>query len=226
MKTLLYPSAGEDWKIVLKQFCNEIDQFIFVDLYYTPKNIRDFKKHILKVGSIESENIIGSFDSEITLACEGKNRYKKVEPSYCILNVLINNLAKRVIFRKGFGQYALNELEDSSLYCFYHRGDSAGEGGSNTFYLANRDANHKPLAKLFDILISKLKSKSLIISDGSNVGFRKLRLIYNNISKLGKEACKKDLLGESIALHNVTLKCIDVLDYRYNHTLVWEVSKI
>jgi len=153
------------------------------------------------------------------------NLYRDIEPAYYKIKIKINDAIKTIVFRKGFGQYALNELENNSLYCFYHRGDSQGEGGSNVFYLGNRNSHHKTISKLFDLLVTKLMPISLIVSDGSNTDSKDLRKIYKKISELDRETVIKDMINKTITMYGMNLKLIDVLDYRYNHTLVWKMEK-
>lgn len=223
MKILLYPSAGNnDWKISFKQFKNKIDKFIFVDIIYTSRSIENFKEYLSSIGEIENESIIGNFDNCIKSL---NKKFRELDPAYYAVELTINGNTKHIVFRKGFGQYALNELDDNSLDIFYHRGDSQGEGGSNVFYLGNRKANHLPLAKLFDKLKSKLKTKSLIVSDGSNTDSKQLNKLYEDIYNLKKEEVKKNVIDKTINIYGTDIVCMDVLDYRYNHTLVWKVSK-
>lgn len=223
MKILLYPSAGNnDWKISFKQFKNKIDKFIFVDIIYTSISIENFKEYLSSIGEIENESIIGNFDNGIKSI---NKKFRELEPAYYTIELTINGNTKHIVFRKGFGQYALNELEDNSLDIFYHRGDSQGESGSNVFYFGNRKANHLPLAKLFDKLKSKLKTESLIVSDGSNTDSKQLNKLYEDIYNLKKEEVKKNVIDKTINIYGIDIVCMDVLDYRYNHTLVWKVSK-
>lgn len=226
MKTLLYPSAGnEDWKKALEQFLDSMDKFIFADLNYSEANLKNFKIHIAGLGIIEKEEATGSFSNLVTSVVDGKNRYCDIEPVYYNLHLRIKDELKIIIFRKGFGQYALYELENSSLDVFYHRGDSQGESGSNVFYLANRNAKHMPISKLFNTLISKLKDQALIVSDGSNTDFQKLNKTYKKIKDLKKEDVLENIENTEVRISNIVLKCIDALDYRYNHTLIWQVIK-
>ena len=226
MKILLYPSAGkEDWKIAFEQFIEKVDKFIFADINYNLQDLLKFKKHLSSIGVIDLEEIIGSFDEAIQVIDNGDERYKDMKPAYYKVVIKYKNDLKTVIFRKGFGQYALNELDDNSLYCFYHRGDGQGECGSDVFYLGNRNMKHKPIGKLFNLLIKKLANKSLIISDGSNTDSKILKTIYRKISNLKKDEVLKNLVNTTAIIYGTKLKCTDVLDYRYNHTLVWGVSK-
>lgn len=65
------------------------------------------------------------------------------------------------------------ELEKSSLDYFIHRGDSGGEGGSRIYFLSNLNPDYKPISRLYDKLLYRLKPDGYIISDGSNVRFKK-----------------------------------------------------
>jgi len=226
MKTLFYPSAGnEDWKNTLVQFLDSTDKFIFADINYSENHLKNFKRHVAEVGLITAEEKIGTFSGQMTIVSNGKNSYRHLEPAYYHLHVTIKNIKKIITFRKGFGQYALNELDENGLHVFYHRGDSVGESGSNVFYLANRHARHKPLEKLFNVLSSKLTNNSVIVSDGSNTDFKQFKILYRNIKDLDKQTVIDSIVGKEISILDTTLKCIDVLDRRHNHTLAWEVSK-
>lgn len=226
MRTLLYPSAGKsDWKVALNQFIESIDKFIFADIQYTTNDINTFKKYLAKISTITHEDLIGSFEHNIHTINNEENKYQEIKPAYYQIEILINDFKKIVVFRKGFGQYALYELENDSLNCFYHRGDSQGEGGSNVFYLGDRNARHKPIAKLFDTLLTKLTNKSLIVSDGSNADFKAFNEIYSIIKDLTRNLAIGKVMDKTISIKGIDLRCINVLDYRYNHTLVWEVKK-
>jgi hypothetical protein len=187
--------------------------------------LNDFRNYLSKIATINTEQTIGSFGRRIQSVWDGRNRYHEIQPAYYQLDININNSNKIIIFRKGYGQYALYELENDSLNCFYHRGDSTGEGGSNVFYLGNRDSRHGPIARLFDRLLLKLTDKALIVTDGSNSDFGVLKEFYSTIRNLGKDIVVEKSKNKTISIGGAVLRCVDVLDYRYNHTLVWEVSK-
>ena len=79
-----------------------------------------------------------------------------------------------VVQRRGFGQYALHEVPDSSLHMFLHRGDSGGEGGSGAYFLSNHRMAHPPLSMLLNVLKRKLSYPALVGSDGSNTSIQQL----------------------------------------------------
>ncbi len=229
MKRLLYPSCGRDDALYfLKIFMEKIDEFIFADLNFRSGDISFFENYLKTLQKIENLEltILGDFTGRyITLFDPGLNKtYRKIAPSYAIFEFTINNQTKRVILRKGFGQFAILELNDESLDIFIHRGDGTGESGSGIFYLGNRKLKYKPISNIFDKLTQKLKNGALIISDGSNVDFKKVNRLYKRIKSLHKKEVKK-LLPVEIKIGNITLRAIDVLDRRYNHTLVWKIEK-
>ena len=92
-----------------------------------------------------------------------KDRVRHIEPSYYIFEFEYKNRLKKVTLRKGFGQFAILELEDNSLDYFVHRGDGMGEGGNAVFYLGNQKLRYKPISKLFDTLIKKIKNQGFTL---------------------------------------------------------------
>ncbi len=221
---LLYPSAAnEDWKNILKIFIDKTDKFIFSDLNYSENNIRQFTSYIKSLEGIHFLNnkLIGDFNLKVQ-----KNKtFQEIKAAYFTIKFLYKNVKKEVVFRKGFGQCALYELENGSLKYFCHRGDGTGESGSGVFYLGNRNLKHPPLSRLFDTLTKKLSSNSYIVSDGSNTDFKKLKKVYRDIKLLSKNEVKP-LLPIIIKIKDIKLSAIDVLDVRYNHTLIWKVEKL
>ena len=228
MKRLLYPSCGkEDAFYFLKVFIDEVDEFIFADLNFELKDVNFFESYLKRKIKNLRLKILGNFNANcITLFDPDlQKRYRKIAPAYGIFEFEVNDKIKRVILRKGFGQFAILELNDESLDIFVHRGDGEGEGGSGVFYLGNRKSKYKPISCLFDKIIQKLKDGALIISDGSNVDFKKLRTFYKKISSLKEEEVKA-LLPVEMKIGKTILKAIDVMGKRYNHTLIWKLKKL
>ncbi len=232
IKTLIYPNAGKsDWKVAFRQYIDTVDRFIFVDIDYNRKDIESFKQYLCEYATLDDdEKISEPFDSETDDSkternSDSKHSYREIKRAYCFLYLKHKGRDKKIIFRKGFGQCALNELDDDSLYCFYHRGDSDGESGSNVFYLGNRNSHYKPIGRLFDKIISKIVDKGLIVTDGSNCDFEKLNKIYRSIKEKERKEAVEKCINKEVCIKNIILKCTAVLDYRYNHTLEWEVDK-
>src|SRR4051794_18227136 len=65
----------------------------------------------------------------------------------------------------GFGQRAFQK-EISSLGVFFYRGDSEGEGGSGFHWLRRQNLK---------VVLNKLISGGLLVTDGSNGGSRRYR---------------------------------------------------
>lgn len=147
--------------------------------------------------------------------------YRFVKPAY-LTEVFVRRIDGRritAIRRRGFGQYALAELDDRSVNVFVHRGDSEGEGGSNVFYLANLRRNHEPCSNLFEKLARKLAPRALIISDGSNARIRPLRRFHNkNIA--GHEAYRS-ICGLEFSYGDRVWRCVGYMQRRNGPTLIW-----
>jgi hypothetical protein len=71
--------------------------------------------------------------------CGNQRPYRKLEPGRLkqLYERVSDGRRLTVIRRRGFGQYVLGEFPNRSIGVFVHRGDSPGDGGSNTYFLAN-----------------------------------------------------------------------------------------
>jgi hypothetical protein len=114
-----------------------------------------------------------------------------------------------VVRRRGFGEYALDEFPNRSIGVFVHRGDSPGEGGSNTYFLANKKLDHRPLSRLFDKLTQKLADRALIISDGSLVDPR----------------LKRRFRGQQFIFGSFEWKHAGFIGGHGSPTSIWEVAR-
>lgn len=175
-RIFFYPSAGRDWMEPLSQFAEGMDEFRFVDICYQFNNASRIALDgwELVPGSTALHGPAVSRMS--TRQYEYGHEFRHIEPAWLSdsYRSLRDGRHIRVTRRRGFGQYALHELPDSSLGVFWHRGDSQGEGGSNVWYLANRPRRHPPLSNLFEVLKRKLAYPALIASDGANTRFAEL----------------------------------------------------
>lgn len=182
-KVFMYPCAGSDIPDILEAFGHRFDTFVFVDIRY--KFHRDAMPPVPGWKVVPgTRRLIGKPVDRMRSVQSGKTRYREIEPAWLKFDMqhLTTGRVVTVCLRRGFGQYALQELEDESLAMFLHRGDSCGEGGSAVCYLANRRVSHPPLSMLFDVIKRKLASDAWIGSDGSNT---KIRELY-------KAACEGD----------------------------------
>lgn len=157
-RIFFYPSAGSDWMEPLTQFIEWMDEFRFIDIRYQFKNARP-----IPLGGWDlledSAVLLGPAVSRGHILQDGKGcEFRHIEPAWLSHAYRNPRDGRQVLVtrRRGFGQYALHELPDSSVGVFWHRGDSAGEGGSNVWYLANRPRRHPPLSNLFEVIKRKL----------------------------------------------------------------------
>lgn len=217
-KLLMSVCAGMDIPDFVQAFGSRFDTFLFVDLKY------DFSRLVLPSidGWVElsgTRRIVGKQSDRIRHVEAGESRYREIEPAWMRVNYKNKETGKDIelCFRRGFGQYALHELEDGSLSMFVHRGDSRGEGGSNTFFLANRRATHQPLSRLFDVIKTKLAPESWIVSDGSNCDISQLRRAAGNSEEVEQFQWKGLRLEREMSLEK-----------RVNspRTVVWRVTPI
>jgi hypothetical protein len=126
--------------------------------------------------------------------------------------------------RRGFGQYALvNEFSDRAIGVFMHRGDSPGEGGSNVYFLANKDSRHEPCGRLFDKLSKKLDDRALIITDGSNTRLKRLRAFHRQ--DIAGPAAYSAAAKLAFVYGGFSWQCVGYMSNKYGPTLIWGLSR-
>jgi len=213
---LLYPASGKhDCKIFVNDLFRYVDEFIFCDLTYT---YNSDSSPIIKnsIFNLIDHKIIGNPTETILKKISEFGEYRDVNPAY-IIERYEHVYSKKnfiVTWRRGFGQFSVIELEDNSLDIFVHRGDSPGEGGSNIYFLGNKEKYYKPISNLFNQLKNKLKDESFIITDGFLTTFKFLK---NNETKIGDRFEKEGMVWE----------CFDkYTDKKIRPTYIWKVSKI
>jgi hypothetical protein len=160
---------------------------------------------------------------------EGRS-YSSIEPARLTEDYERISDAKRfkMTRRRGYGQYALAEFSDRSLGVFVHRGDSAGGGGSNVFFLANKKRDHAPCSDLFDKLAYKLADRALVISDGSNarIGFvKKFHPKRDSDETLSGPQAYERLQGKHFTFGAFDWRCVGYLSQKNGPTLVWDISR-
>ena len=176
-KSFLYPSAGSDWEQPFRIFAPYVDEFIFADIGYqfsTPKPM-SFEGWDL---CSSDTRLTGPATDQMRCVQDSSSRYRDIHPAWLKQTFKQQGTGKTVTVtrRRGFGQYAIDELPNASLGVFLHRGDSMGEGGSGVFYFGNKRLEHPPLNRIFDNLKRKLAFPALIASDGSNSKIMQLRV--------------------------------------------------
>lgn len=174
-RIFMYPCAGFDIVEPVQALADQFDTFVFVDIKYrfdrfSPPSIPGWDEVL---GSVQ---LTGPATDAMRVVQRERGHHREIEPAWrrsCYRNPGTGR-AINLVFRRGFGQYALHELCDGTLGMFLHRGDSGGEGGSGTFFLANHRMSHPPLSMLVDVIKRKLGTPALIASDGSNTNIRQL----------------------------------------------------
>jgi hypothetical protein len=204
-----------------------VDEFHFADIAYDfsdqrrrPKLPDDVRWRFI------SEELVGTPIATIEQRCSATRRgYRELEPAW------LNQVYERsddgrrikVVWRRGFGQYALAEFAAGSLGVFVHRGDSGGEGGSNVFYLGNRARDHEPCSNLFDKLRERLPDKALIVSDGSNSDIPFIAQFHRK--DIASEAAFARMRDRHFDYGGLDWRCVGYLGPRYGPTLVWQVGR-
>ncbi|KDB52906.1 hypothetical protein X805_15100 [Sphaerotilus natans subsp. natans DSM 6575] len=173
----IYPCAGSDVVGPIEHFGQQMETFVFVDIRYQFSRF-EVRKPAGWHEDPDSVLIEGPLRSGISpVFLDGQRHYRHIKPAWRHSQYVHAATGRTidVVFRRGFGQYALHEMPDESLGVFFHRGDSLGEGGSGVFFLANRHKHHAPLSNLLDVIKRKVAYPALIVSDGSNTSIRALQ---------------------------------------------------
>lgn len=187
--TFFYPCAGMDAVDPIEQFGSVFDVFVFVDTQYDlthfhPPHVPGW---VEESSSIEVE---GPLRGQPKTVVEENAKYRDLAPAWRRSRFVHQGTGREiaVVFRRGFGQYALHELEDQSIGMFLHRGDSSGEGGSGVIFLGNQRLDHPPISMMMDVLKRKLAYPALVGSDGSNTRIPQLRAATTDESVQGFES--------------------------------------
>lgn len=178
---LFYPCSGKDWIDIFHHYAEQISVFVFTDLHYQfdSGRITEFCTAVNPDWTVVngSVRLLGQPYARIEYAEDPSGRsYRFLHPAWLSVNFqnTTSNKKLHVIWRRGFGEYALREFRDASIDIFCHRGDSDGEGGSATHFLSDRRLRHPLLSRLYSTLRIKLKPNARVISDGSNTKFKHL----------------------------------------------------
>ncbi len=216
-KIFFYPCAGRDWKQPLSAFSGAFDRFVFVDLGY------QFDCEVpLDVPALlrkeRSRHLRGPARSECRIISPAHGPYRDIEPAWLHEEFIDTQSGHNVNVtrRRGFGQYALDEFEDGSLGMFFHRGDSSGEGGSNTWFFSNHRFRDPVLGMLFDKVKRKLANPAYIATDGSNV----------TLTQLLKAARGETQGIEQFTSGGLHWELVGILPFKeQRNTVIWRVSK-
>lgn len=164
---LFYPAAGRDTAVFIDAFSPFITDYLFNDLHYS--SLTDARPVAPPRFTVTYEHAPSASlrDAQID-----RHYWRNVEPSMLVQHLRSGDEAIVVRRRRGFGQYALQELAPRSVGVFVHRRDGMGDGGSNMWFLGNVKKRHEPLSDLWDKLSGRLADKAILISDGSLTRFK------------------------------------------------------
>ena len=225
--TFFYPCAYEDHAEPLAVFGDIIDEFWFGDTNYCADLNMTSALNGRSGHRLVSCEKSGSLNKKIENRTDDDGRpYRYLLPSKRIETYeRTDGRRLTVIRRRGFGQMALtNEFQQRSIGVFMHRGDSAGESGSNVYFLANLPSRYEPCARLFEKLSWCLTDKALIISDGSNACIRNVRKFHDS----NLDGCEvfERLREVNFTFGQFRWSCVGWLGRRYGPTLVWGLTRI
>lgn len=223
-RRLFYPCAGNDWAEPISLFADWIDSFQFDDICYDfthPVDLPiDRTRYLLQAQTLAGPSSCRPQFRED----EAGRSYRFITPASLTETFWDTRLRRtlQVVRRRGFGQYGLNRLPDGELSVFIHRGDSLGEGGSNTWYLANRPARHPPLANLLEALKRKLSSPAIVVTDGSNTRIDRLRSTYGRRRR--DSPSKPHQIGDVFTYAGLSWLCVGQIGHSARGpTFVWKV---
>ena len=102
------------------------------------------------------------------------------------------------------------------LSVFFHRSDSTGEGGSNQLWFKE---------VLFPLVLSKMRNKGLLITDGSLCGY------FDDVfdyyvpwnAMCGEEPYSRPKISTNFKWSNFHFKCVAKISH---NTFVWQVENI
>lgn len=223
-RSFIYPCSGKDWDEPLAVFADWFDEFHFVDLHYQFSHLSPIKSSRWTLLPARTA-LEGPAKDFIRYVETGSRSHCDISPAWLRETYACQQSDRtiRITRRRGFGQYALDELPDASLGVFFHRGDSTGEGSSNTWFLANRKPSHPPLGCLFDKIKRKLAYPALIVSDGSNTNIRQLRMA-SQASNSNSPTGSVDTAFDCFGLHWRQVGEIGVSPRK--RTIIWRIEPV
>jgi hypothetical protein len=204
-----------------------MDTFWFCDTHFPPgltmPPVLGDNKNYRLVSHSPSGNTDSQMENRVTP--DGRS-YRFLEPSKLSeIYRAFDNRHVTILRRRGFGQIALQmEFVDRTIGVFMHRGDSMGEGGSNTWFLAMRKRTFEPCSELFSKLAKKLADRALIISDGSNTRLKQLSQFHS--TETSSQDAYEHLRKECFVWGGFRWQCVGWMSERYGPTLVWGLERI
>jgi hypothetical protein len=221
-----YPAAGSnDFVEPLTVLQNHIAAFWFCDPGYNIDYYAEPVFHRDTGFRSSAQERWGAISGKMETRRNDAGSYNFMTPGW-LRETYTHNDGREVIVirRRGFGQIALSkDFKEQSIGVFMHRNDSAGDGGSKVFFLANKTTRYEPCGQLFRKLASRLTSRALIITDGSNssIGFLR-RFHWKDISGARAFAHHRNREYE---FGGFRWSCIGWLSRGNGPTLAWGLSR-
>lgn len=176
-KLLFYPAAGPDMAPFVTLFAPAIRDFRFNDLWYYSTRSDELLTPAFERVTVLAKPDPDVRDQPVQRIDNGSGVFRDITSSVLVERFVGPSGEITISRRKGFGQYALGELPERSIGVIVHRSDSEGQGGSNTWFLANRNARHPPVGRLWEKLSQRLADRA--VSDGSLTDFKFLKATKN-----------------------------------------------
>lgn len=226
-KVLFYPCSGFDLEVPVTLFAPVIDVFWFVDRGYFRPDHWDTSFINMDRPADSISPIFKHADFEYircTLIGPAVDDRYSVHIKPCVLTeYYLHKPTGRTIqlkFRRGYGFSAFDK-EILKLAVFFHRGDSEGEGGSNSRWYTSR----KGRGTIWD----KLEVGGWIVTDLSLAYDQEaFRIIIDDIND-GKIKNVSELLNPAFEFYsrryNITFTCIGFLGMHYGPTLVFRIDR-
>jgi hypothetical protein len=229
--TLFYPCSGNDLPEPIQFFSPYVTEFWFVDRGYFAPRHQDTRNYGLDKPASRHRPLLNHDDEYVHISTQvigpdyGSERDTDIEP--IILRETYDHYSGQTITvnkRRGYGFSALR-TEITSLGVFFYRGDSAGEGGSGNWWLADAGHVREVLAKLID--------NGLMVLDGSDgsqhyrradsheyASFWKYRKVRLSSPQDALQVCAPftDSLGNRFT-------CVGYAGQCYGNTFIWQVKK-
>lgn len=196
-------------------------RFVFADLAYqfTDNDLARFPS--MPGYRLIEERLKGPRES----ALERPWGFRNIDPGWLICSYVDEqHMPLEVTFRRGFGQYALREIEDGAIKVFVHRGDSAGEGGSNVSFFRDHASDHPSCGHLLSTLSRKLSPSTLIITDGSNTS-NFLAKFHRRRREVSSAEAYEEMRRKVYRLGPLSLSCVGYASSCYGPTLIWATKR-
>lgn len=223
--TFFYPSAGVDHDEALAVFQNHVATFWFCDVGYPPGLNLSPAFANSECWRLVQTDRTGKLNALMEQRVAGGRSFRFLPPSRLEETYETDGGRQLIVIRRrGFAQIALSqEFAKLSIGVFMHRGDSTGEGGSNVYYLANKNTIYEPCGKLFLKISQCLRDRALVISDGSLTKIRALKRFHN--TDVDGAKAFSFYRNHNFPFGGFSWTCVGWLRRKNGPTLVWGLTR-